>query len=353
MAMKKTKTMKTKMGLSFVLICMLTTPLTTPITYGATFNDLNAYKWAEPSIQNMVINDFVGGFSDGTFRPAAKITRAELVAIINKMNGFTTEAPIYFSDVKQTHWAYQAIQIAIHEGYVSGLTNSTFGPNEYVTREQIATIVNNLYHLENKTLSSPIKDLSKTSTWAVQAMVNVMANKLMTGFPDGTFGGKQYLSRAEAVVVLNKIVTTDIPTKEKWEVSNIENVPPVKPTTPTIPTTPTTPTVPTTPSNPGTSNPSVETLSKLRTVVSRLQSDSIPEMTTNTQRSTANIIVASISKYLLDQSYSTALDVLEAKGLVAQMSNSEYQAFKNAITTNILLSDLTALNDTFQLIDQD
>lgn len=327
--------------------------LATPVTFGTSFNDLEDVKWAQTSIQNMALNGYIGGYTDGSFKPDTNFTRAELVSIINKMNGFTVESNISFKDVSKDHWAYKEISKAVEAGFVSGYSDGSFRPNEPVTREQVATILNNLYHLENTTLSNPIKDLSKISPWAVQAVVNCMANGIMGGYPDGSFGSKNKITRAEGVVALNKIVIHDIPTREKWAVSNIENGSPAKPTTPTTPTSTTSPTVPTTPTNPGTSNPADETLSKLRTVVSRLQSESIPEMTTNTQRSTANIIVTSISKYLLDQTYSTALDVIEAKGLVAQMSNSEYQAFKNAITTNILLSDLTALNDTFRLIDQD
>lgn len=339
--------MSVKKMISMLLILVFMAPL----SYGASFNDMGQYKWAEPSVQNMVLNGFVGGFSDGTFRPEAKLTRAELVVIINKMNGFTTQAPNSFKDVKASHWAYQAIKIAVNEGYVTGSSDGSFGPNNMVTREQIAAIINNLYHLENTTLSVPIKDLSKTSSWAVQAVVNVMANKLMTGLPDGTFGGKQYVSRAEAIVVLNKIVIGDIPTKEKWAVSNTVAVKPSVPTAPTAPTPPApTPPAPTVPSNGAPVSEDV-ILSKLRTVVSRLQSDSIPDMTTNKQRDTASIIIQSISKYIADQTYSTAPDVVAAKQMVSQMSNSEYQTFKNAITTNILLSDLTALNDTFQLIN--
>ena len=94
MATKNQMTMKKRIGLSFILLCVLTTPLTTPITYGANFNDLNAYKWAEPSIQNMALNGYIGGYTDGSFKPDTNFTRAELVSIINKMNGFTVESNI-------------------------------------------------------------------------------------------------------------------------------------------------------------------------------------------------------------------------------------------------------------------
>lgn len=335
--------MSVKKWISLVLSVLV---LAIPVTFGSNFNDLDSVKWAQSSIENMAFNGYIGGYSDGTFKPSSNFSRAELVVIINKMNGFTEESNIEFKDVPQNHWAYKEISKAVQAGFVSGYSDGSFRPNEPVSREQVATILNNLYHLENTTLSNPINDLSTISPWAVQAVVNCMANGIMGGYPDGSFGGKNKITRAEGVVVLNKIVVQEIPTIEKWIVSQdtkstLMPVPPVPPATGGTPGTGASDTPP----------GGDETLHKLETVVSRMHSHVIPVLTTDLQRETAEIILDSITNYLTDQSYATASDVALARNNVQMMSNIDYQAFRNAITRNILLSDLVALNDVFQLIE--
>lgn len=336
---------------SSVLVLVI---LATPVTFGTTFNDLDRVKWAQPAIENMALNGYIGGYTDGTFKPSSHFTRAELVTIINKMNGFTEQGKIQFKDVNEDHWAYIEINKAVQAGYVNGYSDGTFRPNEPVSREQVATILNNLYHLENKKLSNPINDLSKISPWAVQAVVNCMANGIMGGYPDGSFGSKNRITRAEGVVALNKIVTNEIPTLEKWLVAQESKTPTGTSTTPTgTPSTPTSTTPPSsgTTGSPGTPVTIDQTLQKLEIVVNRMNTRVLPDLTTDLQRATAAIIIESISSYLSNQSYATGSDVLSAKANVLAMSNIEYQAFKNAITSNIILGDLIALNDVFNLIE--
>lgn len=309
------------------------------VSYGANFSDLNQYDWAETAIQNMQLNGFVNGYPDGTFKPGGSITRAEFVTIVNKMNGFSEEAPLSFSDLSSKHWAYKEISKAVAAGYIKGYTDGTFKPDANITREQVAMMLNNLYHLENKTLSQPLKDLNKISSWAVQAVVNVVANGIMTPYPDGTFAGVKQAIRAESVVALNNIIIFEVPTIEKWVVSQ------------KLPEQPTT-TIPTTGGSGGSSAPTTnEVVSKLEVVVSRMNTRVIPELSTDLQRQTASIIISSINTYIANTSYDTTADVNSAKTLVGQMTNSEYLAFRNAITSNIVLGDLVALNNVFQLIE--
>lgn len=302
--------------------------------FASTFNDLGEYAWARNSIENMYANGYVSGFPDGTFRPESAITRAQFIAIINKMNGFEEEVAINFKDVNTKHWAYKEIRKAVAAGYINGFDDKTFRPDNQISKEQIAAMLNNLYHLENKELNQSIKDLNKISSWAVQAVVNVVSNKVMTLNSDQLFEGKKLANRAESIISLNQIIVLDVPTVEKWIVSQkVEE--------------------PTTNNNVG-SIPPVQNVneidSKLTEVVSRMNSRVIPDLTTQLQMDAANIIINSINNYLNDSAYNTSSDVNYAKSLVGQMSNDEYIEFRNAITSNILIGDLQALNNVFNLI---
>lgn len=317
--------------------------LTTPVTFGASFKDLSSFKWAENAIINMTENGYINGFEDGTFRPEASITRAQLVSIINKMNNFTEEAPTTFSDVTSSHWAYKQIRIAVANGYVKGFEDGSFRPNALVTREQVAAIINNLYYLDNNTIRVSINDLSKISPWAVEAVVNVTARGIISLDENGNFYGKTPIKRVDSVFSLNNLLLHEVPTKIEWLAikDSKENTSSVGSSTSGVlpPPSP----LPTPIAN--------DVISRLNTVLSRLNSRTIPSLTTSLQRETADIIVVSISAYIADQTYDTKNDVIAAKSKVAQMADSEYIAFKNAITSNILLSDLVALNDVFQLIE--
>ena len=323
-----------------ISLLLITVVLATPVTFGVTFNDLNSVKWAETSIQNMALNGYIDGYTDGSFKPEKSFTRAELISIINKMNGFNEEANINFKDVSENHWANNEIKKAVKAGFVSGYSDGTFRPNELVSREQVATILNNLYHLENTTLRTPIKDLSKISPWAVQAVVNCMANGIMGGYPDGTFGSKNNLTRAEGVVALNKIVVKNILTTEKWIVSNEVKEPVTE-----IPNTETPVVIVEEPS-------SSVVLEKLSTVEKRMRLIVKPLLSTELQLNTCDLIVSSINQYLQNTNYSTAADVEVAKGKLNLMTPSEYDYFKSSISNNILYTDMVELNKIFKLVDR-
>lgn len=325
--------MRIKKILSLFLVLLLSF---SSMSFSVNFPDLDNFKWAETSIQNMVLNGYIKGYPDGTFRPNGEITRAEFVTILNKMNGFIDEQELSFKDVSSNHWAYKEISKAVAAGYINGYPDGTFRPDSKISREQIAMMINNLYHLENKTLSQPLKDLNKISNWAVQAVVNVIANGIMVPKADGNFYGSVNAIRADSVVALNVLFINEIPTVEKWLVSQE-----IK-----------TGSIGTVNGGGSTSTPAdTEVIKSLETVVSRMNNEIMPVLKTSLQVSAANIIVDSISKYMSDTTYDTSQDVNSAKNLVKQMTESEYREFKNAITSRIGLQFLIDLNNVFQLIE--
>lgn len=331
----------------------------TSAIYADGFKDLQNSKWAEASIQKMVEKGYVGGFPDGTFRPTANISRAEFMAIINKMNNFTEEADVEFKDVTKSHWAYNEIRKAVKAGYASGFPDGTFKPGAPVTREQAAAIISSLYEFENNANSVAIKDLSKISPWAVDSVVKLTSSNIMGGYQDGNFGGKTPMNRAECIVVLDRVLTNKKDTtispseaakkpeevKKTEEVKKSEEV--KKPETNTGGGG----------GGGGTSSgggnnvnkPTEEVIASLNTAVSRLNTFTMKELKTDLQKDTARIIVDSISKYLNDYNYSIDSDVERAKANRAKMTDEEYQAFKNAITGNIPGKDLDVLNSFFKL----
>ena len=314
--------------------------------YAAGFKDVKDSNWASESINRMSEKGYAGGFPDGTFRPGANISRAEFAAIINKINGFTEQEQTGFRDLSSSHWAYAEIRAAVKAGYAGGFPDGTFKPNLPVTREQAAAILNNIYKFENSAQSVTIKDLSKVSPWAADSVLRVVASGVMGGYEDGTFSPKKPVTRAECIVILDRIVQNQEKSEAEAE---------VKPET--QPAVPPAGTVPSSgggggggSSAGGSGHPSEQQVKESLSLVSqRLDGVVKNDLTTDLQKNTADRISDSVSKYIADSSYSISGDVEDAKSAISQMSSDEYKAFKNAITSNIPAKDLETLNKYFEL----
>lgn len=340
-----------------ISLSVVFTLLATPSSFADSFKDTKNAAWAQPAIDKMVEKGYVGGFPDGTFRPSANISRAELIAIINKMNGFTQEAPVEFKDVSPSHWAYSEIRKAIQAGYVSGMPDGTFLPNTPVTREQAATIINNLYKFANNADGINIKDQGKLSSWASESVSAVLSNGIMGGYPDGTFGGKKLITRAECIVVLDRVIIKKQP--------NNGNSPAADPSVPAAPAADVA--KPVTPENtasggsgggggggsttPATNVPTKEVVKSLNSVVSQMNSYVAPKLKTDLQKNTADIMTKSMSNYISDSKYPINSDIETAKSNIKKMSDAEAKEFKDTITGNVLVKDLQTLNDFFKLVE--
>ena len=335
--------MNKKRVLGLMMAFMMTA---TSGVYAAEFKDVKDSSWAAASIKRMSEKGYTGGFPDGTFRPGANISRAEFAAIINKINGFTEQEEVEFSDLSSSHWAYAEIRAAVKAGYAGGFPDGTFKPNLPVTREQAAAILNNIYKFENSAQSVTIKDLSKVSPWAADSVLRVVASGVMGGYEDGTFSPKKPVTRAECIVILDRIVQNQEKSEAEAE---------VKPET--QPAVPPAGTVPSSgggggggSSAGGSGHPSEQQVKESLSLVSqRLDGVVKNDLTTDLQKNTADRISDSVSKYIADSSYSISGDVEDAKSAISQMSTDEYKAFKNAITSNIPAKDLDTLNKYFDL----
>ena len=104
------------------------------------FNDVSVSAWYADAVRQMTGFGLVNGYTDGTFKPNAKITRAEFVAILSRFPHTDIGTDKSFADVPRTNWAYNAVQTALAQGWISAGTN--FRPNAPITRAETVTILN-------------------------------------------------------------------------------------------------------------------------------------------------------------------------------------------------------------------
>lgn len=167
----------------------------------AALKDISGH-WAEANISRLVEAGAVGGYPGGCFEPDNTITRAEFAAIL--VNAFKLEPKSgeVFNDTSG-HWARDSIKTAAANGIVSGYSENSFGPNDPITRQQMAVMISRVANLsdgEGKTFA----DSNQIADWAQAAVAAVSGGNIISGYPDNTFRPQAYATRAEAVTVIVK-----------------------------------------------------------------------------------------------------------------------------------------------------
>lgn len=156
------------------------------------FFDLPARgNWAYDGIAFCLMTGLMDGVRDGYFDPGGTTTRAQLVTILwRMMDEPKASRPAPFADLTQG-WYRDAVAWAAENNITDGTSDTTFSPNDPVTREQMVTIFHRMCrdYLEIDVSPSaslaPFPDNGKVSAWAKDAMQWAVAVKLITGVGDG------------------------------------------------------------------------------------------------------------------------------------------------------------------------
>ena len=118
-------------------------------TTGQTFIDVSAGRWSEKHIATLAKGNIIQGYTDGKFKPGDNITRAELATIASRFDNLSPFTSNKFSDI-EGHWANSYINSASEKGWVNGYEDGTFKPDQYITRAEFVTLVNNVLNRKVK-----------------------------------------------------------------------------------------------------------------------------------------------------------------------------------------------------------
>ena len=172
------------------------------------FSDVKGH-WSQSEIDIFIKNGYIQGYEDLTFRPDLSITRAEFITIVNKVLGFKKVGKENFGDINKDQWFYEQICIAIEAGYIQGYEDNTFKPNNFITREEVASILTSIKKNKDENIDKSFLywDNKEISNWAKSSVEGALENGYMGGYGDITFRPKNNITRAESVVVLNRLLT--------------------------------------------------------------------------------------------------------------------------------------------------
>ena len=178
------------------------------------FEDLDSVLWAKASINEMRVRGVVNGKSDTIFAPNDSITREEFAAIVVRAFGLGTGDTdgITFSDVNKGAWYAAYIAKAAERGIVNGMDNNNFGVGQNVTREQIAAMLQRAVSATNKNIIPKksrigFADFMYISDYAYDAVSTLAKAEIINGTGNDNFSPKKSATRAEAVVMLHRLLT--------------------------------------------------------------------------------------------------------------------------------------------------
>jgi len=168
------------------------------------FSDILGH-WAEASIKLAAAKGIISGYADGTFKPKSEVTRAEFAVMLARMlNLQGNGAALEFSDKASVGaWAKQGIAQAVQAGIVKGYSDGSFRPNAKISRVEMVTMIANALGFANNSKATTVfADDAEIPAWARAAVAAAVGNGLVQGVSGNKFAPNQTATRAESVVVL-------------------------------------------------------------------------------------------------------------------------------------------------------
>ena len=185
--------------------------VTTPNTntnYKPDFQDLDSVEWARTAINGLAMRGMISGRDQYTFDPNANITRAEYCQILmGAINALNAKGESTFSDVPSTAWYYNAVSVASQLGIVSGYGDGNFGPNDLITRQDMALMTYKTAKIMNKSLEPvnaeiTFEDSHEISDYAFEAVMTLQKAGIINGMTDTTFEPHSNATRAQSAKVI-------------------------------------------------------------------------------------------------------------------------------------------------------
>ncbi|GGA00012.1 hypothetical protein GCM10008018_52830 [Paenibacillus marchantiophytorum] len=148
---------------------------------------------------------YIQGYDGGFFKPDNQITRAEMAMILSRIatNKEVASDPLY-TDVKSDHWASEAIAKVTRMGLMQGYADEAFKPEQPITRAEMAALA---AKFAPDSVESGVGFSDTIGHWA-EAVIKISQNAgFISGYSDGSFGPANPLTRAEAVTVINHMLS--------------------------------------------------------------------------------------------------------------------------------------------------
>ncbi|MCZ8537241.1 S-layer homology domain-containing protein [Paenisporosarcina quisquiliarum] len=178
-----------------------------------TFDDIKNH-WAKSQIEKLATRGIINGYTEDLFLPENELTRAEFAVLVARaldlpLTGYQGT----FKDVSANkEWAFAAVEAAARAGVINGYVDGTFGPDNQITREEIAVMMVRAVDYKKPSLlvglnaNHTFADQSDVGTFALLNVKQAYALGIVTGFSGNEFKPKARATRAQAAVMLLRLL---------------------------------------------------------------------------------------------------------------------------------------------------
>ena len=173
------------------------------------FRDVTSTHWAFASVERAAELGLVTGYSDGTFRPDTHVTRAQFVLMLWRMCGKPAAAKAASFADASADWYQDALSWAVENGYVNGLSDTRFGPDAPITRQQAMAILFRLNGGQSGTeltltgiYEQTFADSTTIASWAKDATWWAVYHELVSGVGGSRIAPEANASRAQIAAIL-------------------------------------------------------------------------------------------------------------------------------------------------------
>lgn len=174
------------------------------------FTDLTG-NFAEQAVYSLAKHGTIIGYEDGTFGPDKKISRAEFAIMLTRAMKYSSDEGYVnnFKDFDMNTWYSKELAVALNNKVTKGFDKDTYKPNSLIPREQAAVMVANIMRTKMADNGNEIlyTDKNNIIDWARSDVLFTSSLDIFNGYSDGTFLPKRQITRAEAAVVIYRMLS--------------------------------------------------------------------------------------------------------------------------------------------------
>ena len=180
----------------------------------AAFADLDAAAWYHDGVHFCVERGIMNGFSDGTFGPQRIVSRAQLATILwNREGKPQADTELSFQDTNPDGWYAGAIRWALREKLLTGYNADSFGPNDVLTRQQLAAILyryaGSPAQTDAEAKLSAYEDNAQIGSYARDALAWATDAQLIQGTTPVTLNPRGNATRAQTAVIIMRYLLSE------------------------------------------------------------------------------------------------------------------------------------------------
>ena len=184
-------------------------PTETESPVKVSFTDLDNHQWAAEAVETLSGMEVINGYGNGIFAPGDNVTREQFVKMLVILFDIqsTGDEAVDFDDISEDEWYYPFVVTMSRVGIVKGLSDTSFGTGQDISRQDMAVMLYRIYESKGYDMMSEVvqhifKDDAQIAEYARESVLTFKQMSIINGTPDNYFFPQSRATRAEAAQIL-------------------------------------------------------------------------------------------------------------------------------------------------------